>query len=292
MRTEGGGAAGVHAPRLSRCHCTPLPPPPTLCTGDPGPDPDNPFVNLTAVLADMASSHFAATLRHAQACPPAQPAPGRPPHCPPACLPACHPPPSTPQSCHSGQWNAAAGRVRRALECGAQRRATRGPRHQPLGGGGQARVRGEDGRGERGAPTASACDAPARARPPPCSMAVSMTTTINTGFGSKVVSPSTGEAGGWGSVGRTRTPVAHARPPVLCPPPPGLLLNNQMDDFSTPGQANVYGLAPSAANFIRRGRGESAPPEIARARARLQVHSHLLALFAGLAKSRSAACLQ
>lgn len=31
----------------------------------------------------------------------------------------------------------------------------------------------------------------------------------------------------------------------------GLLLNNQMDDFSTPGQPNVYGIAPSKANFIR-----------------------------------------
>lgn len=53
-------------------------------------------------------------------------------------------------------------------------------------------------------------------------MAVSMTTTINTAFGSKVVSQST-----------------------------GILLNNQMDDFSTPGQANIYGIAPSASNFIR-----------------------------------------
>ncbi len=34
----------------------------------------------------------------------------------------------------------------------------------------------------------------------------------------------------------------------------GLLLNNQMDDFSTPGQPNVYGIAPSKANFIRCGR--------------------------------------
>ena len=31
----------------------------------------------------------------------------------------------------------------------------------------------------------------------------------------------------------------------------GILLNNQMDDFSTPGQPNVYGIAPSKANFIR-----------------------------------------
>lgn len=34
----------------------------------------------------------------------------------------------------------------------------------------------------------------------------------------------------------------------------GLLLNNQMDDFSTPQQANVYGLPPSAPNFISPGK--------------------------------------
>ena len=34
----------------------------------------------------------------------------------------------------------------------------------------------------------------------------------------------------------------------------GFVLNNQMDDFSTPDQANVYGLAPSAPNFIRPGK--------------------------------------
>lgn len=33
----------------------------------------------------------------------------------------------------------------------------------------------------------------------------------------------------------------------------GILLNNQMDDFSTPGTPNVYGIAPSPANFIRHG---------------------------------------
>jgi len=31
------------------------------------------------------------------------------------------------------------------------------------------------------------------------------------------------------------------------------LLNNEMDDFSTPGQPNVYNLPPAKANFIRPG---------------------------------------
>ena len=56
-------------------------------------------------------------------------------------------------------------------------------------------------------------------------MAVSLTSTINTGFGSKLLSSST-----------------------------GILLNNQMDDFSTPSQSNVYGIPPSESNFISAGK--------------------------------------
>jgi gamma-glutamyltranspeptidase/glutathione hydrolase/leukotriene-C4 hydrolase len=55
--------------------------------------------------------------------------------------------------------------------------------------------------------------------------AVALTSTINTGFGSKVLSQST-----------------------------GILLNNQMDDFSIPDQTNIYGLPSSSSNFIRPGK--------------------------------------
>lgn len=53
-------------------------------------------------------------------------------------------------------------------------------------------------------------------------MAVAMTTTVNTPYGSGVYSEST-----------------------------GILLNNEMADFSTPDQPDVFNLPPAEANFIR-----------------------------------------
>ncbi|HNC96181.1 MAG TPA: gamma-glutamyltransferase, partial [Myxococcota bacterium] len=57
-------------------------------------------------------------------------------------------------------------------------------------------------------------------------LAVALTTTINTSFGSQVVAPKS-----------------------------GILLNNQMDDFTTrPGQPNAFGLVQSEANAIAPGK--------------------------------------
>lgn len=56
-------------------------------------------------------------------------------------------------------------------------------------------------------------------------MAISLTTTVNLLFGSQLVVPET-----------------------------GVIMNNEMNDFSIPGQSNAFGYAPSPANFIEPGK--------------------------------------
>lgn len=56
-------------------------------------------------------------------------------------------------------------------------------------------------------------------------MAVSLTTTVNLLFGSKIMVPET-----------------------------GVILNNEMNDFSIPGSSNAFGYIPSPANYIRPGK--------------------------------------
>ena len=55
--------------------------------------------------------------------------------------------------------------------------------------------------------------------------AVTITSSINLEFGSKIASPST-----------------------------GIIFNNQMDDFATPGRADYFGLDPSESNYVAPGK--------------------------------------
>lgn len=56
-------------------------------------------------------------------------------------------------------------------------------------------------------------------------MAISLTSTVNLLFGSQLLIPET-----------------------------GLIMNNEMNDFSVPGASNAFGYIPSPANYIRPGK--------------------------------------
>ena len=56
-------------------------------------------------------------------------------------------------------------------------------------------------------------------------MAISLTTTVNLLFGSQLMVPET-----------------------------GVIMNNEMNDFSIPGTSNAFGYVPSPSNFIRPGK--------------------------------------
>ncbi|KAH9376230.1 hypothetical protein HPB48_016832 [Haemaphysalis longicornis] len=48
--------------------------------------------------------------------------------------------------------------------------------------------------------------------------------------------------------------IAHSFGSMVVPENSGFLLNNQMDDFSTPGMLNIYNISPSEANYIVPGK--------------------------------------
>ena len=56
-------------------------------------------------------------------------------------------------------------------------------------------------------------------------MAISLTSTVNLLFGSQLLVPET-----------------------------GLIMNNEMNDFSVPGTSNAFGYVPSPANYVRPGK--------------------------------------
>lgn len=63
----------------------------------------------------------------------------------------------------------------------------------------------------------------------------------------------------------------------------GIILNDQMDDFSTPGKVNVYGIPASPANYIKPGKRpmSSTCPSIV-----LDKHGHVKMLVGGAGGSR------
>ena len=76
---------------------------------------------------------------------------------------------------------------------------------------------GTDGRGRPGTSHAVAADA--------TGMAVTLTSTINLIFGSRIMVPET-----------------------------GVIMNNEMNDFSIPGSSNAFGYVPSPFNYVQPGK--------------------------------------
>ena len=75
-------------------------------------------------------------------------------------------------------------------------------------------------------------------------MAISVTSTVNLLFGYLILISR-------GFALRTRLMFDRSQ---LCVPETGVIMNDEMNDFSIPNQSNAFGYRPSPSNFIRPGK--------------------------------------